>query len=247
MVVVDDGSTDERTMRVLDSVERDREVKVVRQANAGAAAARNAGLARAETRYVLNLDADDKLPPRALTRLKDALERESAAGFAYGHIEFFGDWSGVMPMPGYDPWRLLFRHIIGPTALMRRELVRATGGYDPTFRNGGEDWEIWVNALRQGFTGVKIDGAGLYQRKHGMSKLAEDRLNYRQFLKRMRAKHAALYDNLAAVRRESELGPAERALYRYLWGPRPWPASAESALHSLLWRRSSRPTSTITR
>lgn len=139
-------------------------------------------------------------------------------------------------MPGYDPWRLLFRHIIGPTALMRQELVRATGGYDPSFRNG-EDWEIWVHALRHRFKGVKIDGPGLYQRKHGESKLADDRRNYRDTFTRIRTKHAVLYDDLREVRRQSALGPVERALYRYLWGPRPWPPRAEVALHSLIWRR----------
>jgi glycosyltransferase involved in cell wall biosynthesis len=249
LVVVDNGSTDEVTLRVLEGIEHEAEIELIRlHPNRGAAGGRNAGLAHAQTPYLLNLDADDMLPRGALTRLKEALDRDQGAGFAYGSIEFFGDWSGPLRMPDYDPWRLLFRHIIGPTALMRHELVLATGGYDPSFPHF-EDWEIWVHALSRGFTGTKVTEAGLYQRKHGASKLAADRPKYRETVARLRSKYPDLYENLSAVRRASTVGPIERAFYRYFWGARPWPASAEAALYSLLWRGPAPPssTSTITR
>jgi glycosyltransferase involved in cell wall biosynthesis len=245
VVVVDDGSTDDSTLAVLDRIEHQADVELIRQANRGAAAARNAGLTRARTSYLVTLDADDVLPRSALTQLKAALSRDRTAGFAYGRIEFFGAWSGVLHMPDYDPWRLLFRHIIGPTALMRRELIDATGGYDQSFPNF-EDWELWVHALSYGFSGVKIGQTGLYQRKHGRSKLTDDRRKYRDTMNRLRAKHADLYDNLNKVHRRSDLGPMARAFYRFVWGARPWPASAESMLYSLLWRESTRPISTST-
>src|SRR4051794_36210505 len=61
VVVVDDGSTDDETVRVLDSLRAG--VEVVRQRNQGVCRARNAGLARVETPYALVLDADDRLAP----------------------------------------------------------------------------------------------------------------------------------------------------------------------------------------
>ena len=42
----------------------------------------------------------------------------------------------------------------------------------------------------------------------------------------------------ALGRCERTLGPAQRALYRYFWGPRPVPAGVEATLHRLLWRPS---------
>ena len=57
---------------------------------------------------------------------RGARRRTPSAGFAYGHQRFFGGWSGEMRMPPYDPLRLLDRHLIGPTALMR---ARAAGGH----------------------------------------------------------------------------------------------------------------------
>ena len=235
LIVVDDGSTEASTHRALEALEGDSDVRLIRQSNGGASAARNTGLREVKTPYAVVLDADDLLPPAALRTLRGALDSDEQAGYAYGHIEFFGSWSGVMRMPPFDPWRLLFRHIIGPTALMRRELVEATGGYDVAFPHY-EDWEIWLNALSHGWTGHQVDFSGLLQRKHGPSKFAGDRADYRRSFAKLRAKHRELYNDLPRIARSSALSPAQRFVYERIWGPRPWPGRAESAFYSLWWR-----------
>jgi glycosyltransferase involved in cell wall biosynthesis len=235
IVVVDDGSSDALTKAALDEVQADPEVTLIRQANSGAAAARNTGLRAATTPYLMALDADDRLPPHALAVLGAALDDAPEAAYAYGYIAFFGDWSGVMRLPPFDPWRLMFRHIVGPTALMRREVFEATGGYDGQFHY--EDWELWVHALARGLRGHQVDTPGLFHRKHGGSKFSTDRLNYHADFAALKGKHRGLYGNLDRVASASELGAIERLLYRWVWGPRRWPAAAETALYSLLWRR----------
>jgi len=235
IIVIDDGSTDDVTGRVLDDLESDPELVVVRQPNAGASAARNTGLQLVNTPFCLVLDADDVLALDAISRLRAALEQTPSAGYAYGHIEFFGNASGIMRFPPFDPWRLLFRHIVGPTALMRREVVDATGGYDIDFPHY-EDWEIWLHALKEGWSGVQVDFSSLHQRKHGPSKFAGDRADYRTSFARIRRKHGRLYEHLDEVARSSRLSRRERRLYRYVWGLRPWPEQLETAAYSLVWR-----------
>jgi glycosyltransferase involved in cell wall biosynthesis len=235
VIVVDDGSTDAVTGQVLADLESDPGLAVVRQSNAGASAARNTGLRLVDTPYCLVLDADDVLAPDGIARLRAALEATPRAGYAYGHIEFFGNASGVMRFPPFDPWRLLFRHIVGPTALMRREVVDATGGYDTDFPHY-EDWEIWLHALAAGWPGVQVDFSCLLQRKHGPSKFAGDRADYRRSFARLRRKHRRLYGRLDEVARSSRLSRRERLLYRYVWGLRPWPERLETAVYSLVWR-----------
>src|SRR6476469_5498897 len=100
VVVVDDGSTDPATHAALDALPD--EVEVIRQANAGVAAARNAGLARARTPLVLFLDADDRLPPGALDLMRSALAEHPGAAFAYGHHQYFGAWTALVRFPPYD-------------------------------------------------------------------------------------------------------------------------------------------------
>jgi glycosyltransferase involved in cell wall biosynthesis len=232
VILVDDGSTDPATLAALENVPP--AVKVHRQANAGVVAARNAGLMLADTPHLLILDADDRLRSGALTALRAPLDADPRLGFAYGITRFFGLWEGEMTMPPYDAYKLLYRHTIGATALMRRELVDAVGGFDPEFR-GYEDWEFWVHALRQGWRGVRVDEVTLEYRRHGSTKLRADRLHYRHWYRRLREKHAPLYAREAELARESGVSGFDRAVYRWWWGARPLPARAEHALHTVLW------------
>jgi len=235
VIVVDDGSTDELTLRELDRLPR--QVRLMRKANGGLAEARNTGLRQVQTPYALVLDADDRLPPDALRRLRELLVAEPALGFSYGLVRFFGDWEGVMKMPPYDPYRLLYRHNIGSTALMRRELFEDLGGYDGAFQ-GYEDWEFWLHALARGWRGRRVQAVALLYRRHGQTMYAGARARYRASFRQLRRKHAELYSRAGRRRlaAESDLGRCGRLLYRYWWGRRPLPARVEILLQSILWR-----------
>ena len=233
ILVVDDGSTDPSTLEVLERLPSG--VELLRQENRGVCAARNAGLVRAETPLLLVLDADDRLRPDALQLLRPPLERDPALGFSYGRMRFFGDWNGVLKFPPYDPYALLYRHTIGLSALMRRELVEDTGGFDEEFLYF-EDWELWLDALEHGWRGEQVDAVTVEYRKHGGSKVGEDRRRYRDAYRRLRSRHAALYRRAPDLATESSLGPVSRFVYRAYWGPRPVPARLEQGLHSLFFR-----------
>src|SRR4051794_30846122 len=82
VVVVDDGSSDD-SVSVVEAVGGS-DVEIVRQANAGVSAARNAGTAAARGQYIQYLDADDVLMPNSLeTRL---------AALASGADVAYTDW-----------------------------------------------------------------------------------------------------------------------------------------------------------
>jgi glycosyltransferase involved in cell wall biosynthesis len=237
VVVVDDGSTGAETTEALERVAGPG-VEVLREEHRGVCATRNAGLRRVETPYALVLDADDRLADGALAALREPLDADPRLGFTFGHMRLFGARSGVLRMQPYDPYRLLYRHMIGLSALMRREVIEATGGFDPEFEQY-EDWELWLNALEHGWRGRLADTVVLEYRRHpgAESKLRADRRRYRRFYGRLRAKHAGLYDRAGELARESSLGPLDRLAHRAFWGPRPLPAGVEHAVQQLLWGR----------
>ncbi|MEA2313570.1 MAG: hypothetical protein QOI03_262 [Solirubrobacteraceae bacterium] len=239
LIVVDDGSTDAGTLAQLDRLPR--QVEVVRQSNAGVAEARNAGLRLARTSYALALDADDRLAEDALRRLREPLEAEPGLGFSYGIMRFFGAWEGVLQMPPYDPFRLLYRHNIGSAALIRRELFEDIGGYDQAFK-GYEDWEFWVHALERGWRGRRVETVTLLYRRHGETRHIGARPRYRATFRQLRRKHRGLYRRAGRRRlqQESDLGVAGRLLYRLWWGWRPLPARVELALQAAIWRPGAR-------
>jgi glycosyltransferase involved in cell wall biosynthesis len=237
VIVVDDGSTNPDTNVVLDRLPN--RVEVIRQENRGVSSARNVGLGRATTPFLFLLDADDRLPAGALATLRAELDRDPITGFAYGLTRFFGDWEGIRRFPPYDPYRLLYRHTVGLSALMRREVFESTGGFDPSFDQYA-DWEFWLNALSRGWRGVQVQAVTLNYRRHGTAMSVENRRKYRDEFARIRRKHRELYENRARLARESELGPVGRAVHRGFWGLRPIPATLEQKLYARYWRPSNR-------
>ncbi|WP_368414598.1 glycosyltransferase family 2 protein [Falsiroseomonas sp.] len=155
MILVDDGSRDGTARAAKGAAEGDPRIRILRQANSGVSAARNAGIAVAQGGALLFLDADDWLAPDALDRLDAALDR------APGAVAAYGPWAAMAeaarpgdaplrvktgPFPAGDILdRLLVRNLLvnGGHALIRRAAFEAAGGFDPRLRYG-EDWECWV-------------------------------------------------------------------------------------------------------
>src|SRR5262245_59841666 len=103
VIVIDDGSTDRATHAALDRVAA-AGVRVLRQDNRGPGPARMAGLGATVAEYALPLDADDRLLPGALRRLRTELERNPRAVAAWGSAHHFGSLDFVQrSQPTLDP------------------------------------------------------------------------------------------------------------------------------------------------
>jgi len=100
IIVVDDGSTEPETRRILDMLEYPK-TRLIRRANGGLAAARNSGIAEAQGRYILPLDADDRIGPEYLGQAVAALEADPQLGVVYCRAERFGArvGPGGWPLP----------------------------------------------------------------------------------------------------------------------------------------------------
>ncbi len=83
-IIVNDGSTDE-TATLLAGLD-DPRIQVIHQTNAGASAARNAGLDHAKGEYITFLDADDLLPSDALDLRATFLDEQPDVDIVNGGI-----------------------------------------------------------------------------------------------------------------------------------------------------------------
>jgi len=161
VVIVDDGSSD-ATAAVAEGLmatHPDRRIRLLRQANQGVAAARNNGIAASTGRYVLPLDADDALLPPMLERTVALLEAEPAVGIAYTDFAQFGAADRRISTGEWDLEALGYANQLGISALYRREVWTAVGGYNPNMRHGYEDWDFWIGAAERGFIGRRIQEA----------------------------------------------------------------------------------------
>jgi glycosyltransferase involved in cell wall biosynthesis len=158
IVIVDDGSTD-ATAAVAEGLiaaRPDRRIRLLREANGGVAAARNNGIAASTGRYVLPLDADDVLLPPMLERTVGLLEAEPGVAIAYTDFTQFGAADRRISTGAWNLDALAWANQLGISALYRREVWAAVGGYNPNMRHGYEDWDFWIGAAERGFTGRRI-------------------------------------------------------------------------------------------
>ncbi len=148
LIVVDDGSTDRSTLRILDRLAADG-VVVLRTPNRGAPAARNHGIEHAKADYVLCLDADDVLEPDFLAETVPRLDLEPAVGVVATHVEFFGERHGVWEPPDYTPSTLLWENCIPSASLFRKACWREAGGYADLA--ACQDWNLWLSMVERGW------------------------------------------------------------------------------------------------
>jgi glycosyltransferase involved in cell wall biosynthesis len=152
VLVVDDGSPHE----FRGVVENHAHATMVRQANAGSAAARNCGIARSRGDYFIFLDADDHLLPSAIEVGLQQIASHPACGFAVGPREemtFEGQpvpWTVPPPRSADDLYTALLAfdwYIIPPSSVIfRREVVERLGGFrDPW---GADDLDFYLRAAR---------------------------------------------------------------------------------------------------
>ncbi|HKU11759.1 MAG TPA: glycosyltransferase family A protein [Sinomonas sp.] len=146
VLIVDDGSG-RRTRAVIDSISHER-VRVLRQANAGPSAARNAGIRNARGRYILPLDADDTLSPGVAKLGADVLDAQPKVGIVAGATRIMGN-PEVIPCAFDGIETMLPRNTILNTAMFRRADWEAVGGYPESLRMG-EDWAFWMRVLSLG-------------------------------------------------------------------------------------------------
>lgn len=189
VVVVDDGSTD-ATPLVLAGI-RDPRLRVVRQANAGLAAARNAGIRAARASFFGLLDGDDVWMPGKAERQLAALERAPEATLTYSHSAYL-DASGrpdgtylLSRLASPSLRQMILRNHVGngSTPIGRTADFLAAGLFDVRLRTALEDYEMWPRLMhRTGrglllvlevLTGYRVRGDSLSQRFDGFLRHAE--------------------------------------------------------------------------
>lgn len=156
IVIVDDGSTDARTQEILRTVTWPR-TRILHQANAGPAAARNRAVANAEGVYILPLDADDRIDPTYVEKAVAVIEDSPNIGVVYCRAMKFGAESGPWMLPPYNLRELVIDNVIFVTALYRKSDWEAVGGYTEGMLSGVEDYEFWVKMLNHGVGVLQLD------------------------------------------------------------------------------------------
>lgn len=151
IIIVDDGSTDECSMRVLKDIEKKSDlpipIMIHYQENRGVSAARNAGIKKTEAPMVLVLDGDDKLKPEYTEYVSRLLGCNPSMVAASSWMHTFGALDSIVCPAGGEISAFLSRNCCPATHILRRDIFERCGGYDETMRSGFEDWDFFLSML----------------------------------------------------------------------------------------------------
>jgi glycosyltransferase involved in cell wall biosynthesis len=197
VIVVDDGSTDEPTLEAMAGLRRDGYQVIRHEVNQGVSAARNTGIARARGRYILPLDADNRIRLDYLRFSVAILDDAPRVGVVYGDVELFGEATGGYAASEFTLQRLLLGNFVDACAVFRRTIWEECGGYDTQIPDprGYEDWELWLQAAKRGWEFVRIAEVMLDYRVRSDSLVRACQVpeNHSRLVHYLVAKHRDLY------------------------------------------------------
>jgi glycosyltransferase involved in cell wall biosynthesis len=170
IVLVDDGSVDDTRAVIarMIAASADRDMRLVCQANAGTASARNRGISAARGRYILPLDADDLIAPTMLEECADLLDAEPRIALVYTDRQDFGDIERIWTAGKYELEHLKYFNQIAYCSMFRKSMWEDVGGYRVNV-NGFDDWDFWVACASRGFQGRHLPRPYLKHRRHQSS------------------------------------------------------------------------------
>lgn len=215
LTVIDDGSKDGTPELAEQFGSR---VKVLRQKNAGPAAARNRGIAAALGDFIAFLDADDVWLPGKVALQVQYLQDHPDVGVVFGgFLRWHSQPDGTFLTPptpinldtplnivaehsGWIYKDILLESVISIiTAMVRRTVIEKVGDLDESLATG-EDYDFWLRVSQQ-FRADKLDRTLAYYRMHAASITQVPRIEnneYKVLLKALKIYGLAGPDKVAA-------------------------------------------------
>ena len=162
-ILVDDGSTDDTIAAAHRAIRGDRRFVILPTFDAstsapggpaGVSCTRNRGLRQARGEWLVFLDADDALAPRALAAFAASIAADPSADVHVGRTRGIDARGRARTFPRGDlaiPFATLARQSAFAlhSATVRRSIASGLEGFDLSLRSS-EDWDFWMRTARTG-------------------------------------------------------------------------------------------------
>ena len=197
LLVVDDGSPDE-SPEILRRLADELGFDLVCRENRGLVPTLNEMVGRARGKYFCTHASDDVMAPGRLAAQSGYLERHPGEPMCFGQIVLMdagGRLDGApdpryarsVPRIAFDEFFMGEKEVHGCTEMIRLDVFRGMGGYDPEFPF--EDFPLWLGFLRRYGSLPVLPTVCCHYRRHGDNMSRDVALMYGTFLKAL-ARHA---------------------------------------------------------
>lgn len=194
-LIIDGASTDGTLDLVRDYANQFHEIRLFSKEDSGIYEAMNRGLALARGKYITFLNTDDYYHQTEGLALSVKALEESGCSFSFAPILPTG--SCFVHRLHRHPERHLHRILLFPTIphqsmLYRRAILIELGGYDPSYRMGG-DHDLTLRLIAVGHKGCFVDTAFVTFSSGGFSTQDKD-LKLREKMRRVKRFHKEVFD-----------------------------------------------------
>lgn len=197
IIVVDDSSTDPRTLEVLNRLPvKYRNLRVIRTEHRNVSLARNSGFVRSSGQFILFVDGDDMLGEKFLSTTVCALEARPNCGVVYTDLKLIGLETGTwVTGPALFPQEIYFDNYLQYCSLIRRSVIETYGGFNHNLFSRA-DWDFWIKLHMNGVRFLKAPGVYALYRKRGNSMLARSQSKEPYLYNQIILNHKELYSRL---------------------------------------------------
>ena len=189
IIVVDDGSTEDIESSLIRYANK---IQLVRQENAGSAAARNRGIGLATGKYVVFLDADDLLLLHKFEEQVAILEKRPLLGLVHSgwqrineageHLKTIEPWHNA-PTLDLDAW-LWKKPVKMGAMLFRRHWLNKVNGFDTELRQS-QDVDLMLRLSLAGCTADWLQKPTMQYRVYANSTIRKNALRQQFYATRV--------------------------------------------------------------
>lgn len=151
LIIINDGSTDDYTNKRLTEL-KEKGYNIIFQKNQGLGKTRNNAIKLAKGKYILPLDADNKITPDYIIKAIEILEKDSEISIVYSDRQLFGNSDEIIKVGDFNLEKILDCNYIDACAIFRKSVWVEIDGYDENMpAQGLEDWDFWLSSIEKGY------------------------------------------------------------------------------------------------
>lgn len=163
-IIINDGSTDNTHDISKKWILNDKRFYYIKIKNGGVSNARNVGINKSKGKFILPLDADDKISTDYVELAIEQFNKDASLELVYCNAMRIGEEVGSLGFEPFSLSNLSKENMIFNSSFFKKESWKKIGGYDVEMKSGLEDWEFWISLLKNGGKVKKIDEIGFYYR-----------------------------------------------------------------------------------
>ena len=198
-IIIDDGSTDNSAKIAKEYSYKYSNIKYLYQENQGVCIARNNAIKQSIGKYILCLDADDKISPQYISLCVNELDQDQNVSLVTCNYQYFGKLNKKIYLKPYSIERLMGCNLFINCSMFRRTDYDKSNGFNNNMHLGYEDWDFWLSILKNGGKVVYLDGIHFFYRiktKNESRNLSTAAKNQDILRKQIWMNHLDLYSNV---------------------------------------------------